>query len=145
MVNVNLVQIKGNFVSKYLKDDPDKLAGTMPQCTVVGTAGGTFGIIVVPESVVALNYVVSGIDECISQGSGSTFGHPGLLRLEVAGLINSGIEACICKQLIRSGETVNITDLAKDHTAIDIADAGYGHDRRIEGSDDISHLILDIH
>lgn len=42
------------------------------------------------------------------------------------------------------GKAVNIADLAQDHTTIDRANAGNGHDNGIEPEHDFGHLGLDI-
>lgn len=44
------------------------------------------------------------------------------------------------KQLVRIGETVNITYFTKNHSTIDIFDARNGHDDRIIEFHDIRHL-----
>lgn len=41
-----------------------------------------------------------------------------------------------------SGEPVNVTDLAKDHPAIEVTDAGNGHDDRIVKTHDLCHFSL---
>lgn len=55
-----------------------------------------------------------------------------VLVLEVTRLINRRIQIGKSKQLVKIGETVNITYVTKKHLPlIDISDAGNGHDDRI--------------
>ena len=71
----------------------------MPKGTVVAATFGSLGVIVFPECLVVLHHVVSSIHESIAKGRRSPFGHPGLLRREVSGLVNGRIETCKGKQL----------------------------------------------
>ena len=44
--------------------------------------------------------------------------------------------------VFESGEPVNITDLVKDHPAIEVTDAGNGHNDRIVKAHNLCHFSL---
>ena len=87
-----LLEVKFYFVSKHLRDDSDKLAGTMPKGIIVGPAFRHLGIVVSLESGVVFYNIVSCVNKCISEYFGTTLRHSGFLSLEVSGLVNRRIQ-----------------------------------------------------
>lgn len=73
---------------------------------------------------------------------GSSFGHPGLLGLEVTRLINRRIQSGKCKQFARCREAMDIANLTKYHPAIGSPNARDGHDHRVEAGDKVCHFKL---
>ena len=94
-----LTEIKLYVVSKHLIDDPDELAGTVPEGIVMRPAFRDLGVIVRFESGVILNHVVSSVHQSIAKDSGAPFRHPGTLRLEVSRLIDRRVKNSKGKQL----------------------------------------------
>ena len=82
-----LFEVKFNFVSQYLPDDSDELAGTVPKGIIMSPAFRHLGIVISLESGVVFNNIVSCINKCISKDFGSTFRHPRLLSLVISRLI----------------------------------------------------------
>ena len=60
----------------------------------------------------------------------------------IARLIDRKVQTGKGKQLIGAGEAVYVTDLSKNHSAVDVADTRNGHDDRIMELHDLCHLGL---
>ena len=77
-----LVEVKVYIISHHLKDDTDKLAGTMPKGVVMSPAFSHLFIVVSLKGGIVFNNVMRCIYKCIPKYLGSSFGHPGMFGLE---------------------------------------------------------------
>lgn len=102
------------------------------------------GIVIRLKGRIIFHYVVSCIDQCIPENPGATFRHSGVAGIEITRLIYGRIQSGKCKQLTGLLEAMNIANLAQDHIAIDITNAGDGHYYGIESEHDFGHLRFDI-
>lgn len=62
-----LAEVKFDFVSEHLPDNPDELAGTMPEGIIVRPAFRHLFVIISFEGGVVLNNIVCCVDECVSE------------------------------------------------------------------------------
>ena len=60
--------------------------------------------------------------------------------IELTRLTDDGIKAGISQKLVVIGKTVNVTDFAQDHSRLDIADTGDGHNDGVQGFNDFFDL-----
>ena len=105
-----LIEVKFYFVSQHLPDDSDKFAGTMSKGIVVSPALCHLLIIVSFKGGIVFYYIVSCVDQGISENTGATFRHPCPSGLKVSRLVYRWIQTGKRQQLTRIGEPVNITD-----------------------------------
>ena len=70
-IRSRLSEIKFNVVGEHLEDDPDELAGTVPESIVMRPAFRDLGVILRFESGVILNHVVSSVHQGIAEDTGS--------------------------------------------------------------------------
>lgn len=82
------------------------------------------------------------IYESVTKNTRASFGHPGLLGLEVTRLINRRIQSGKCKQFARCREAMDIANLTKYHPAVGSPNARDGHDHRVEEGDKVCHSKL---
>ena len=116
----------------------------MSKSIVMSSAFGHLGVIVSLEGRIVFYHVVSCVDQCIPENPGATLRRSGVAGIKVSGLVYRWIQSCKRKQLTWLGEAVNVADLSKYHPAIDISNAGDGHNNGVESEHDFSHLRLDI-
>lgn len=83
-----LIEVKFDFVSEHLPDDPDELAGKVPESIVVCPALRHLFVIVSLEGGVVLYNIVNSVDECIPEHSGAAFEHPGVSGTVITGLVD---------------------------------------------------------
>ena len=105
-------------------------------------AFGSLGIVVSFESRIVLYDIMCCIYESVTKNTRASFGHPGLLGLEVTRLINRRIQSGKCKQFARCREAMDIANLTKYHPAIGSPNARDGHDHRVEAGDKVCHFKL---
>jgi len=108
-----LFEVKFHFVSEHLPDDSDKFAGTVPKGIIVSLSFGSLGIVVSFESRIVLYNIMCCIYESVTKNTRSSFGHLGLLSLEVTRLTNRRIQSGKCKQFAQCREAMDIANLTK--------------------------------
>lgn len=116
----------------------------MPKGIVVRAAFGHLRVIVSLEGRVVFHNVVRCVNQCIPENPGTTLRHSGVAGIEVSRLIYRRIWSGKREQLTGLLEAMGVANLAQDHSAIDISDAGNGHNNGIEPKHDIRHLGFDI-
>ena len=126
-----LIEVKFYFVSQHLPDDSDKFAGTMSKGIVVSPALCHLLIIVSFKGGIVFYYIVSCVDQSISENTGAAFRHPCPPGLKISGLVYRWIQTGKCQQLTGGGKPVNITGFTKDDPAVDITDTRDRHDDRV--------------
>lgn len=134
--------VECDFASEHLPDDSDKLAGAVPQSIVVRPVFRSLGIVISLESCIVFYNIMSSIHKGIAKYRRATFGHPGFGCLKVSRLINGWIQPGECKQLLGFRETMDIANLAKNHSTIHGINSGNGHNYRVQAGDDVCHLQL---
>ena len=139
-----LIEAKFHFVSQHLSDDSDKFAGAMSEGIVVSPALCHLLIIVRFKGGIVFYYVVSCVDQSISENTGAAFRHPCPSGLKISGLAYRWIQAGKGQQLTGVGESMDITDFTKDDPAVDISDTRDRHDDRIMKFHDLSHLSFNL-
>lgn len=75
------------------------------------------------EGGVAFYNIVRCVDECVSEHLGAAFGHSGMLGTVITGPINRRIQTGKSRQPGGAGETVDITGLSRDHSAVDVTES----------------------
>ena len=75
--NLTGAQYKFYLVREHLPDNPDELAGTVPEGIVVRPALRHLSVIVIFEGGGVLYDIVGRVHECVPEHSGAAFGHPG--------------------------------------------------------------------
>ena len=68
-----LIEVKFDFVSQHLPDDSDKFAGTVPKSIVMSPAFRHLLIIVSFKGGIVFYYIVSCVDQSISENTGAAF------------------------------------------------------------------------
>ena len=66
-IRSRLSEIKFNVVSEHLEDDPDELAGTVPEGIVMSPAFRHLGIVISLEGGVVLNHVVCSVHQSVAK------------------------------------------------------------------------------
>ena len=91
-------------------------------CPLLSKIGG--------EGCIPVADVLSGIEKCVAEATGTAFLHMGIGIVQLAGLVSRRRKAGVSQELIGRIESGEVADFSQDHRAHAVADTGNGENGR---------------